>query len=125
MSRFESRGLEFGEEEKKKRAAPEEEPEKEPKEKKPKKARKIHQIHIRHTREHPKGPGFVVRHHFTEGEPEEHHVPAEHEGDLDGLHDHLEKHFGTPNEGEAALGKEIIHGAAEIPSLYSNAPAGA
>lgn len=46
--------------------------------------------HITHVHEHPAHPN------------EEHVVAMKHEGDLDGLHDHLEHHVGAPNPGEEA-----------------------
>jgi hypothetical protein len=107
MENFESRGLEFG---KGKAAKPPKE-EKEPKVKKEKKGhgRRPKEIHLRHV----KG-GFIAKHIHEQALPgeehEEHLIPAEHEGDLDGLHSHLEDAWGGPNKGESELSPEVIHG---------------
>lgn len=57
--------------------------------------KKIKEVHIKVA----KG-GYHVTHHHEAHPPEDHVVPAKHEGDLDGLHDHMEEHMGAPNPGE-------------------------
>jgi hypothetical protein len=128
MDKFASRGLEFTKKSKGgKEAKPKGEEakgEKEPKggeksEPKGKKHRRPKEIHLRRAE-----GGFIAKHiHDQAGEigpgqdTTEHLIPAEHEGDLDGLHQHLEDHWGGPNVGEKELSPETIHGKGGMPNV--------
>lgn len=64
----------------------------------------IHEMHIKKA-----ANGHEV-HHFHKPVTEKGQQPdakyvvqAKHEGDLDGLHDHMEEHMGSPNEGEEEM----------------------
>jgi hypothetical protein len=80
---------------------------------------KYHRTEIEH---HLDG-SHTVRHHRIDGGPHVSYAAA----DLDGIHDGLEDHIGTPNPGEAA--KSPAHDAAEkegvIRALHGAAPVGA
>lgn len=56
-----------------------------------------HKKHEMHIRPADDGHSYIVEHHGEEGGPTEHTA-----ADLDALHDHMEQHLGSPNEGEEA-----------------------
>lgn len=65
--------------------------------------KKIAEMHIKKA----KG-GYMVTHkheapHHMDKHDEHHMVPVDHEGDVSGLHNHIEQHLGAMNEGESEL----------------------